>query len=151
MPLFNSGPNAWWRWSAYRRNAVNTPQQVAYAEGVAAADQGQTSRRRGAYRAGERDGQRIEARRHRGHPVLATLLVLVALAGVGYGYLSWQEGSFAAAGAVIDAKIAEVRGAASQAGVVGGQAVQNAGADIAKKSQAIAQPAPSSPSQSSGG
>jgi len=151
MPLFNSGPNAWWRWSSYRRNAVTRPQQAAYPEGVAAADQAQTGRRRGAYRAGERDGQRFEARRHRGHPVLATLVVLVALAGVGYGYLSWQQGSFAAGGAVIDEKLAEVRGGASQAGVAGGQAVQKAGAAIATKSQTIAQPAPSVQSHSPGG
>jgi hypothetical protein len=151
MPLFNSGPNAWWRWNSYRRNAVTSPREATYAGGVSDADPVQTRRRRSAYRAGERDGQGIEARRHRGHPVLATLLVLVALAGVGYGYLSWQEGSFAAGGAVIDAKIAEVRGGASQIGVTGGQAVQKAGEDITTKSQSIARPSPASPSRSSGG
>src|SRR5579875_1032996 len=132
----------WWSWRPYRRTvgpggAVADAQQAAYVDGAHDARRDETDVARRAYREGERDGRRLESERHRGHPVLTVIVAILALVAIGYGFLSFQQGSFAGGGAVIDQKIAQLRGDAGQAGVASGQAVQNAGATITARSQAF--------------
>ena len=133
--------SAWWRRDFYRRNepVAGTAGDAAYIDGARDQHQVESDLERRAYRKGELDGRRLEANRRRGHPALATIVFLIALAGVAYGYLSFEQGSFSGGGAVIDGKIAQLRGQAGQAGVASGQAVQNAGADITAHGQALTQ------------
>jgi hypothetical protein len=85
--------------------------------------------RRRAYDAGRAD-ERTRHRRH-GHPVLATVVLLLAIVGVLWLVLAWREGSFAGGGAVVDQKLvqsaapgkAALRNAADRSG----DGLQNAG------------------------
>ena len=85
-----------------------------------------------AYADGRRDQHRIEKQRRRGGFGFATVfVVLVAALGVVWLALSAREGSFAAGGAVVDQKVAEVtapaRVAVNETVDRTGVAVQNAG------------------------
>jgi hypothetical protein len=79
-------------------------------------------------------GRREERVRHRGHPLITFLLVILSLAALGMIYLAVRTGSFAAAGAVVDSAFSsEVQRANSP--VVGaenkaGAALENAGASL---------------------
>ena len=55
-------------------------------------------------------GRADERKRHRSHPVLATLLLLAAVLGVGSLYLAAREGSFSDAGKLVDHKLASATG-----------------------------------------
>lgn len=110
---------------------------VAYASG--AADRGPAPRApdtRDAFAAGRRLGHR-EARVRR-HPLLALLLVLVALAGAAMLALAAREGSFARGGQLIDQNLQAAAGGAQNAGADAidktGRAIQNAGASLGRKS-----------------
>lgn len=92
---------------------------------------------RRAFAAGRRMGRR-EARLHRrGHPVLGLLLGVVALAGAAMLALAAREGSFARGGQVVDQNLATAAGQAQNAGADAlartGQAIQNAGASLERK------------------
>jgi hypothetical protein len=79
-------------------------------------------------------GRRDERARHRGSPLAALLVLLVALAGVGVFYLAAREGSFASGGQVVDSNLnaaaervqTPVRKAADSAG----SALENAGQSL---------------------
>jgi hypothetical protein len=58
-------------------------------------------------------GRQDERRRHRSHPVLASLMFLAAVVGVGAIYLAAREGSFTHAGQVVDHKLASATGSAA--------------------------------------
>ena len=101
--------------------------------------------RREGYQTGRKDAAiaaKAAPRRH-GHPVLATLVVLVALVGALWLALAVREGSFTDAGKVVDAKVAEVaspaRDAARTAAERSGQAVANAGQAIEQQGEKIRQ------------
>lgn len=86
-------------------------------------------------------GRMDERRRHRSHPILATLMFVAAVLGVGMIYLAAREGSFSRGGAVVDQKLAsaaDTTHAASQeaavAAVNAGQTVQSAGENLREKS-----------------
>ena len=59
-------------------------------------------------------GRADERKRHRGHPVLGALMLLAAVLGVGSLYLAAREGSFSAAGQVVDHRLASATGSAGQ-------------------------------------
>jgi hypothetical protein len=118
----------WWRPNFYRRHDIVSDGRV---------EVGPEERSEG-YTQGRRNRQGVAERQpRRGHPVLATIVFLLAAITVGYGYLSSQAGSFAGGGAVIDQKIAAVRGDVGRAGEAGGQAVQNAGQRITNHSRQL--------------
>lgn len=79
-------------------------------------------------------GRRDERARHRGSPLAAFLVLVVALAGAGALYLAAREGSFTGGGQVVDQNIhaasdrvqAPVRRAADSAG----SALENAGQNL---------------------
>jgi hypothetical protein len=120
----------WWRANAYRRHDIVRDGQ---------AELGLEKRGEG-YAEGRRGGEDLPARSpRRGHPVLATIVFLLAAITVGYVYLSYQAGSFAGGGALIDQKIAAVRGDVGRAGEASGQAVQNAGQRITNHSRRLSQ------------
>ena len=89
---------------------------------------------RGAFAAGRREGHREEHQRHRGHPFIGLLLVLVAVAGAAMLALAAHEGSFTKGGQVVDQNLAAAAGQAQSAGAGAlnktGQAIQNAGASL---------------------
>ncbi len=92
---------------------------------------------REAFKAGLMQGRREERLRHRGHPMLALAVGVVAVAGAAVIALAAHEGSFSRGGAVVDQKL---QAAASQAQTAGqtaavqtGQAIRNAGATIQQK------------------
>lgn len=101
--------------------------------------------RREAYKTGRHDAAVAAktAQKRRGHPVLATLVVLVALVGALWVALAVREGSFTGAGQVVDTTLAEVtvpaRDVARNAADRSGAAVTNAGQVIAQQGQAIEQ------------
>ncbi len=119
----------WYRWNPYR----STPRQVE-AQG-----------RREGYAKGARDEQRVMVRRQRrrSHPVIALAVFAAAVSGIGFMGLAYEEGSFAAGGAVVDQKLGEWRadltGAAGRAGDQGGHAVQSVGQSISTHSQQLTQ------------
>jgi hypothetical protein len=86
-------------------------------------------------------GRREESLRHRSHPLITLLLVILSLGAIAMVYLAVKTGSFAAAGAVVDGALSTsaqraaspVTGAENKAG----SALENAGANL--KSQAAAQ------------
>lgn len=123
------------RRAAYQRErlasgATVSDQRRAYAEG-----------RRDQHRAETRDRVERRPRRRRGFPVISLLVVLVAAIGIVWLVLAAREGSFAAGGAVVDQKVAQVtepaRVAASQAVDRTGAAVQNAGQALENQGERI--------------
>ena len=129
----------WWRWNPYRRDdAVRIERAQVEQDRVGQTRIDREGRSEG-YVEGRRDERAAVVRqaRRRGHPVLATIVFLLAAITVGYGYLSYEAGSFAGGGAMIDDKIAEMRGDVGRAGEVSGQAVQNAGARITDHSRQL--------------
>lgn len=110
-----------------------------------------SSPRRGRVPPRERDTVRIDPRpvpKRRpggGLGLVSLVVVLVAALGLVWTVLAAREGSFAAGGAVVDRKIAEVtqpaRLAANQAVDRTGAVVQNAGQALASQGQRIRQTA----------
>jgi hypothetical protein len=90
-----------------------------------------------AYDRGRRD-ERSRGPRHRGSPLLTTVLVLAACAGAFVIYLGVSQGSFAGGGQTIDQNIANARDQAAQAGrnvaAKAGDALQNAGQKLKQPS-----------------
>ena len=84
---------------------------------------------------------RIEKRRRGGFGIVGLVVVLVAALGVMWVVLAAREGSFAAGGAVVDQKLAQVahpaRVAVNQAADRTGAAVQNAGATLEAQGERI--------------
>ena len=83
-----------------------------------------------------------ETRRRRSRaPVFGLLVALVAVIGVVWMVLAFREGSFAAGGAVVDAKIAQVsepaRQAAANAAQRSGDAVEKAGQSLEQQGRKI--------------
>jgi hypothetical protein len=117
----------WYRWNPYLR----TPQQV------------ESQGRREWYASGVRDEQRVELRRQRrrSHPILALVVFFAAASGVGFLGLAYEEGSFAAGGAVVDHTLsdwrADLTGVAGRAGDRSGQAVQSVGQSISRQSRRL--------------
>jgi hypothetical protein len=93
---------------------------------------------REAFAAGRRLGHREARLRRRRHPVLGLLLGLVAVAGAAMLALAAREGSFARGGQVVDQNLSAAAGQAQNAGANAiartGQAIQNAGASLERKS-----------------
>jgi hypothetical protein len=117
----------WWR----RRDAPIDTVSDAEVERVHEADLER------AYEKGRMD----ERLRHRSHPILAALLFVAAVVGVGMIYLAAHEGSFSRGGAVVDQKLATAADktqVASQdaavAAVNAGQTVQDAGQTLRENS-----------------
>ncbi len=106
---------------------------------------------REAYLAGLAEGRREERRRRRGHPIIAALVALVAVAGAAALALAAHEGSFARGGQVVDNSIAaaadQTKAAGQTAVVQTGQAIQDAGATLQQK---VAGTNPSPPGPSAG-
>ncbi len=85
---------------------------------------------------------RREARRRRSKaPMVGLLIALVAVIGIVWMVLAFREGSFAAGGAVVDAKIAQVsepaRQAAENAAQRSGEAVEKAGQSLEEQGRKI--------------
>jgi hypothetical protein len=98
-----------------------------------------SSETREAFAAGRRLGHReARSRRRRRHPVIGLLLGLVAVAGAAMLALAAREGSFARGGRVVDQNLSAAAGQAQNAGADAiartGQAIQNAGASLERKS-----------------
>lgn len=116
-----------------RRSGESNEQfEARLAAAADAAERGYTASTRQAYADGRRDQHRADrARRRRGFGLAGLLVVVIAAVGVLWLVLAAREGSFAAGGAVVDQKLAEVtnpaRVAANQAVDRTGAAVQNAG------------------------
>ncbi len=93
---------------------------------------------RRAFVAGRRAGRREARLRRRRHPVLGLLLGVVALAGAAILALAAHEGSFARGGQVVDQNLSAAAGQAQTAGADAvaktGQAIQDAGASLERKS-----------------
>lgn len=125
-PVAVTATDPWWRWNPYRRDLQH------------AATQGRLQ----GYDKGVRDEQRAVQRRQRrrSHPIMALLVLAAAAGGVTFTGLAFENGSFAAGGAVVDQKIAEWRadilGGAAQAADKSGRAMQNAGQSISNRTQA---------------
>jgi hypothetical protein len=91
---------------------------------------------RDAFEKGIEEGRLAERRRHRGHPFITLIVIIVAVAGAAVLALAAHEGSFSRGGAVVDHNLAvaadnaqvEAAKAAGQAG----QAVKDAGDSVAK-------------------
>jgi hypothetical protein len=120
-----------WR---YRRQAA--PDQAAAREAVLRDDVGPPDRRE-AFAAGLMQGRREERARHRGHPMIAMLVAVVALAGAAVLVLAAREGSFSRGGEVVDHHLAvaadKAQAAGRDAAVQTGQAIQDAGATLQQK------------------
>jgi len=111
---------------------------------VYASDAPQTARAarvpetRDAFAAGRRLGHREARLRRRRHPMLGLLVGLVAVAGAAMLALAAREGSFARGGQVVDQNLSAAAGQAQNAGADAiartGQAIQNAGASLERKS-----------------
>jgi hypothetical protein len=95
---------------------------------------------RDAFAAGRRLGHREARLRRRRHPVIGLLVGVVALAGVAMLALAAREGSFARGGQVVDQNLSAAAGRAQNAGADAiaktGQAMQNAGASLERKTAA---------------
>ena len=102
-----------------------------------------TARREAERLRAERDQLlRREATRRRSRaPVLGLMVALIAVIGVVWMVLAFREGSFAAGGAVVDAKIAQVsqpaRQAAENAAQRSGEAVEKAGQSLEAQGRKI--------------
>jgi hypothetical protein len=79
-------------------------------------------------------GRREERARHRGHPLVALVVFLVALVGAGMMYLAAREGSFSRGGQVVDQKLASAARQAGAAGQGAATAVSGAGANLQQQS-----------------
>lgn len=79
-------------------------------------------------------GRREERARHRGHPLIALVVFLVALIGAGMMYLAAREGSFSRGGQIVDQKIASAAGRAGAAGQNASTAVADAGSNLQQQS-----------------
>ena len=79
-------------------------------------------------------GRREERARHRGHPLIAFVVFLVALVGAGMMYLAAREGSFSRGGEVVDQKLASAAGKAGAAGQNASTAVADAGSNLQQQS-----------------
>jgi len=94
---------------------------------------------RHAYDRGRRD-ERARHPRHRGSPVLTTVLFLAACAGVFVLYLGISQGSFSGGGQTIDQGLANARAQAVQAGRTvasrTGDALENAGQKLKQTNSA---------------
>jgi hypothetical protein len=94
---------------------------------------------RRAYDRGRRD-ERSRGPRHRGSPLLTTVLLLAACAGAFVIYLGVSQGSFAGGGQTIDQNIANAKEQAAQASrnvaARAGDALQNAGQKLKPPSNA---------------
>lgn len=92
---------------------------------------------RAAFAEGVRRGRTEERSRHRGHPLIALVVALIAIAGVAILALAIKEGSFSRGGQVVDQQLSTVADKAQTAGetaaVQTGQALKNAGATIQQK------------------
>ena len=150
-PTVNVGQR-WWNWNPARREPVTVPAPVAEREAWHSwnpyrrtPQQVETEGRRDGYAKGARDERRVMIRRQRrrSHPVFALVVFFAAVSGVGFMGLAYEEGSFAAGGAVVDQKLGEWRadltGAAGRAGDQGGHAVQSVGQSISSQSQHLTQ------------
>jgi hypothetical protein len=97
---------------------------------------------RDAFTAGQRVGRRDERARHHGHPVMALLVLLVAVVGAAVLALAAHEGSFSRAGAVADQNLSvaadQAKAASADAVAKTGQAIQNAGTKIEQKASDVA-------------
>lgn len=115
------------RRAAHDRDVYERERAAKPSAPAAAAARGQ------AYAEGRRDQHKAEKRAHRrgGFGFATAFVVLVAALGVVWLALAAREGSFAAGGAVVDQKVAEVtqpaRVAINQTADRTGAAVQNAG------------------------
>jgi hypothetical protein len=93
---------------------------------------------REAFAAGRRLGHREASARRSRHPVIGLLVGLVAVAGAAMLALAAREGSFARGGQVVDQNLSAAAGQAQNAGANAiartGQAIQNAGASLERKS-----------------
>lgn len=93
---------------------------------------------RDAFAAGRRLGHREARLRRRSHPMLGLLVGVVALAGAAMLALAAREGSFARGGQVVDQNLSAAAGQAQTAGADAlartGQAIQNVGASLERKS-----------------
>jgi hypothetical protein len=132
-----------------------TPDETTQAERDAAYERGRNDSRTGvdergliadhdvavrrAYDRGRRD-ERSRGPRHRGSPLLTTVLLLAACAGAFVIYLGVSQGSFAGGGQTIDQNIANAKDQAAQAGrnvaARAGDALQNAGQKLKQPSNA---------------
>jgi hypothetical protein len=120
---------------AYKQGRVDEHDRLAKTGTAATSTRGETD---AAYDRGRRD----ERLRHRGHPLITFLLVILSLAALAMIYLGVRTGSFAAAGAVVDSAFSSgvqranspVVGAENKAG----SALENAGANL--KNRASGQP-----------
>ncbi len=81
-------------------------------------------------------GRADERARHKGHPVLALVVAVVALAGVGLVYLAAREGSFSRGGQLIDQKISVATNTASEKA---SEAVTGAGDKVAGAGERVKQ------------
>ena len=88
-------------------------------------------------------GRRDERARHRGSPLLALLVVVIALVGGTMIYLAVQQGSFARGGQVADQTIGQAAAPAKSAADSAGSALENAGQSL--KQTAGSQPASNTP------
>jgi hypothetical protein len=92
---------------------------------------------RSAYERGRRD-ERSRGPRHRGSPLVTTVLVLAACAGAFVIYLGVSQGSFAGGGQTIDQNLNNAKEQAAQAGrnaaAKAGDALQNAGQKLKQPS-----------------
>jgi hypothetical protein len=136
-----------------RHFGSTTVDETTQAERDAAYERGRTDSRSGvdergliadhdvavrrAYERGRRD-ERSRGPRHRGSPVLTTVLLLAACAGAFVIYLGVSQGSFTGGGQTIDQNIANAKNEAVQAGRnvadKAGDALQNAGQKLKQPS-----------------
>ncbi len=94
-------------WNHDRSDPVDAPTPVATATPADLKE---------ALREAYEHGRREERARHRGHPLIALVVFLVALMGAGMMYLAAREGSFARGGQFVDQKLASAEGRTTAAG-----------------------------------
>jgi hypothetical protein len=121
------------------RHRRRDPDVVYASDGRASAPPERSPEARQAFDAGRRLGHReARVRRRRSHPMIGLLLGLVAVAGAAMLALAAREGSFARGGQVVDQNLSAAAGQAQNAGADAiartGQAIQNAGASLERKS-----------------
>ncbi len=78
-------------------------------------------------------GRRDERARHRGHPLLALTVFVIALAGAAMIFLAAREGSFSRGGQVVDQKLAVATGKAQAAGEDATVAAADAGQSLQQR------------------